>query len=190
MSDLIKATVQTLNEMYHIDENQENAFDLVEKFISEEEYNSLSEEEQEDYIPVEQLDELMGKGSLEKIRDAHGAAAGGRSSKTSDFHLSQNVRANHIINKRDTRAKYGKDAQHYHQYGSDSKQVKGQYAKMGKAAKAKVTKNLGKEYSGKDKAPGMETAGKTTIHNPPTKAQTSDREAKTTAYRKKIGLDK
>lgn len=41
MSDLIKATVQTLNEMYHIEE------ETIE--ISEEEYNALSEEEKAEW---------------------------------------------------------------------------------------------------------------------------------------------
>jgi hypothetical protein len=188
MSDLINATVKTLNEMYHIDENQENMFDLVEKFISEEEYNSLTEEEQEDYISEEQLDELMGKGSLAKIAAAHDAASSGRQSPVQSFHTTQAARARHIANKQATREKYGKDAQHYHQYGYDSKKAKTQYAKLGKAGKAKVTKNLGKEYSGKDKSPGTPAAGKTTIHNTPTKAQSYDQAEKRSSTRKEFKL--
>lgn len=188
MSDLINAAVKTLNEMYHIDENQENVFDLVEKFISEEEYNSLTEEEQEDYISEEQLDELMGKGSLAKIAAAHDAASSGRESPVQRFHTTQAARARHIANKQATREKYGKDAQHYHQYGYDSKRAKSQYAKLGKAGKAKVTKNLGKEYSGKDKSPETATKGSTTIHNPRTAAQSKDDSARRTSFRKSIGL--
>ena len=174
--------------MYRIDENQENAFDLVEKFISEEDYNSLTEEEQEDYVSIEQLDELMGKGSLAKIRDAHDAASSGKRSPVQQFHSTQAGRASHIMNKQATREKYGKDAQHYHQYGSESKRAKAQYAKLGKAGKAKVTKNLGKEYSGKDKSPDKPTAGKTTIHNTPTKAQSYDHAEKRTSTRKAYKL--
>lgn len=188
MSDLIKASVKTLNEMYHIEESQEDMFDLVEEFISEEEYNSLTEEEQEEYVEVEQLDELMGKGSLAAIKKAHDDASSGRESPVQKFHSTQAGRASHIMNKQATREKFGKDAQHYHQYGYESKTGKDQYAKLGKAGKAKVTKNLGKEYTGKDKAPGKATAGKTTIHSPHTDAQKKDLAQKRTETRKKFGL--
>jgi len=51
MSDLIKATVQTLNEMYHIQEK--TIVISEEQYISEEDYNNLSEEEQAQYELVE-----------------------------------------------------------------------------------------------------------------------------------------
>ena len=47
-------------------ENELVAEDL--EWISEEEYLQLSEEEQEDYVTEEQLDELMGKGSVGAVR--------------------------------------------------------------------------------------------------------------------------
>ena len=168
--------------------DEEDEFDLVEGFISEEEYNSLTEEDQEDYISEEQLDELMGKGSLAKIKAAHDAASSGRSSPVQKFHATQSGRAYHIASKQANREKYGKDSQHHHEYGYDSKTAKSQYAKLGKAGKAKVTKNLGKEYAGKDHAPGKLTKGKTTIHNPETKAQRDDHAARRTAFRKSVGL--
>jgi hypothetical protein len=170
------------------EEVEEDVFDLVEEFISEEEYGSLTEEEQEDYVAIEQLDELMGKGSLAAIKKAHDDASSGRTSPVQQFHSTQAGRAAHIMSKQSTREKHGKDAQHYHEYGSSSKRAKEQYAKLGKSGKAKVAKNLGKDYSGKDMSPGKATAGKTTIRNPDKESQKKELAQKRTETRKKFGL--
>jgi hypothetical protein len=148
--------------------------DFVIEWISEEEYVNLSDEEKQDYISEEQLDELVGKGSLKDIEKAHADASSGRTSDRKSFHRTQAARARHIMSKQDSREKYGKDSQHYHQYGSTSKIVKDKYAKLSPGAKKQVTKTLGKEYSGKDKAPSIQPKGKTTISNPKTKAQDRD----------------
>jgi hypothetical protein len=169
-------------------ELEDDVFDLVEEFISEEEYDSLTEEEQEDYVAVEQLDELMGKGSLGTIKKAHDDASSGRTSPVQQFHSTQAARAAHIMSKQSTREKHGKDSQHYHQYGSDSKRAKAEYAKLGKAGKAKVAKNLGKGYSGKDISPHIKTKGKTTISNPSKDSQNKELSQARTATRKKFGL--
>jgi hypothetical protein len=179
--------------------NQEQQETFVEEdfqWVTEEEYLQLTEEEQEEYLTEEQLDELMGKGSLEKIQKAHQQQSSyhvdgdfKRRSKRTDFHGHQDVRAGAIISKRDTRAKYGKDAQHHHEYGSRSKRSKTMYARLSPDAKKKVTKTLGKEYTGKDKAPNISTKGKTTIHNPHTKAQQHDSAVTRTKTRAEYGLD-
>ena len=207
MSDLINKTLEVLksNETSNIFTEAAStiSFSDSEKFvaenlewISEEDYLSLSEEEQQEYMNEEQLDELMGKGSLEKIQKAHQQQSSyhsdgdfKRSSKRTDFHGHQDVRASHIISKRDTRAKYGKDSQHYHEYGSGSKKAKTMYARLSPDAKKKVTKTLGKEYTGKDKASNISTKGKTTIHNPHTKAQQHDDAVKRTKTRAEYGMD-
>lgn len=150
------------------------------EWISEEEYLELSEEEQEDYVTEEQLDELMGKGSVGAVKDMHHDAAynSGKRTKRSDFHATQAQRASHIKSKIDTRAKHGKDAQHYHQYGYDSKRAKAQHAALSTDAKKKVAKTSGAEYTGKDHGPGIPTKGKTTISNPRTASQSKDDDAK------------
>jgi len=171
--------------------NQEQQETFVEEdfqWITEEEYLQLTEEEQEEYLNEEQLDELMGKGSLATIKKAHDDASSGRASPVQKFHSTQSARAGHIANKLSTRAKYGKDAQHYHEYGYNSKKAKGLYAKLGKAGKAKVTKTLGKEYTGKDTSPHISTKGKTTIDNPHTKAQQHDSAVDRTKTRSEYGL--
>jgi hypothetical protein len=158
-------------------ENELVAEDL--EWISEEEYLQLSEEEQEDYVTEEQLDELMGKGSVGAVKDMHNDAAyTGKRTKRSDFHATQAQRASHIKSKIDTRAQHGKDAQHYHQYGYDSKRAKAQHAALSADAKKKVAKTSGAEYTGKDKGPGIATKGKTTISNPRTASQSKDDDAK------------
>jgi hypothetical protein len=167
---------------------EDDVYEIVECFVSEEEYNSLTEEEQEDYVAIEQLDELMGKGSLAAIKKAHDSASSGRTSPVQQFHSTQAGRAAHIMSKQSTREKHGKDAQHYHEYGSGSKHAKAQYAKLGKSGKAKVAKNLGKDYSGKDMSPGKATAGKTTIRNPDKESQKKELAQKRTETRKKLGL--
>lgn len=148
------------------------------EWISEEEYLQLSEEEQEDYVTEEQLDELMGKGSVGAVKDMHMSAAyDGRRTKRADFHATQAQRASHIKSKIDTRAQHGKDAQHYHQYGFDSKHAKAQHAALSADAKKKVAKTSGAEYTGKDKGPGIATKGKTTISNPRTASQKKEDDA-------------
>ena len=146
------------------------------EWISEEEYLQLTEEEQEECLTEEQLDELMGKGSIGTVKKIHHDAAynSGRQTDRTSFHGDQAARAHHIASKIDIRAKYGKDSQHYHEYGAGSKRAKASYARLSPAAKKKVTQTLGKEYTGKDKAPGILTRGKTTIKNPSTKAQNYD----------------
>ena len=171
--------------------NQEQQETFVEEdfqWITEEEYLQLTEEEQEEYLTEEQLDELMGKGSLATIKKAHDDASSGRASPVQKFHSTQSARASHIMSKQSTREKHGKDAQHYHQYGYQSKNAKAQYAKLGKAGKAKVASNLGKDYSGKDTSPHIQTKGKTTISNPDKESQKKELAQKRTDTRKKFGL--
>jgi hypothetical protein len=199
MAEKISARLDSMRQdvaqsMFNQYENEVVSEDV--EWISEEEYLQLTEEEQEDYLTEEQLDELMGKGSLEKIQKAHQKQSSyadegdfKRSSKRTDFHGHQDSRAGAIISKRDTRAEYGKDAQHHHEYGSGSKRSKTMYARLSPDAKKKVTKTLGKEYTGKDKAPNISTKGKTTIHNPHTKAQQHDSAVTRTKTRAEYGLD-
>jgi len=163
------------------------------QWITEEEYLQLTEEEQEECLTEEQLDELVGKGSIGAIAKTHHDAAYGdkvkRSSDRTNFHAVQADRAQHIASKIDTRAKYGKDAQHYHEYGYRSKAAKGSYARLSPDAKKKVAKTLGKEYTGKDKSPDIGTKGKTTIKNPRTQAQNYDDAVHRTKTRAGMGWD-
>jgi hypothetical protein len=163
------------------------------EWINESDYLNLSEEEQQEWLSEEdvmQLDELMGKGSIAAIKKVHRDAAYGadgkkRSNGTTDFHGTQSARASHIASKIDTRAKYGKDSQHYHEYGSDSKTAKDSYARLSSPLKKRVTQTLGKEYTGRNKNPEIHTKGKTTIHNPHTKAQNYDSAVHRTKVRTK-----
>ena len=173
--------------------NQEQQETFVEEdfqWITEEEYLQLTKEEQEEYLTEEQLDELMGKGSIGAIRDIHHDAAykAGKQTDRTKFHGTQAARAGHIASKISTRAQYGKDAQHYHEYGYNSKKAKGSYARLSPDAKKKVTKTLGKEYTGKDKSPNTPTKGKTTIDNPHTKSQQHDLATDRTKTRAEYGL--
>lgn len=205
MNDLIKNAIKALepnktsnifteagmfNQEEPVTEDIDDIGDLVEEWISEEDYYNLSEEEQQNYIHEDRLDELMGKSSLEKIKDTHQQASADikKSNDRSRFHDTQAARAHSLISKRDTRATYGKEAQHYHQYGYDSKRAKNTYAKLSDAGKKKVDTALGAKYSGKDKAPHIDTKGKTTIHNPSTKAQNYDHAVKRTNTVKSMGL--
>jgi hypothetical protein len=176
--------------MFNTQEQQETFVEEDFQWITEEEYLQLTEEEQEEYLTEEQLDELMGKGSIGAIRDIHHDAAynSGKQTARTQFHGTQAARAGHIASKISTRAKYGKDAQHYHEYGYNSKKAKGSYARLSPDAKKKVTKTLGKEYTGKDTSPHIQTKGKTTIDNPHTKAQQHDSAVDRTKTRSEYGL--
>jgi hypothetical protein len=173
-----------------VKEQQETFVEEDFQWITEEEYLQLTKEEQEEYLTEEQLDELMGKGSIGAIRDIHHDAAykAGKQTDRTKFHGTQAARAGHIASKISTRAKYGKDAQHYHEYGYNSKKAKGSYARLSPDAKKKVTKTLGKEYTGKDKSPNTPTKGKTTIDNPHTKSQQHDLATDRTKTRAEYGL--
>jgi hypothetical protein len=173
--------------------NQEQQETFVEEdfqWITEEEYLQLTEEEKEEYLNEEQLNELVGKGSIGAIRDKHHDAAynSGKQTARTRFHGTQAARAGHIASKISTRSKYGKDSQHYHEYGYNSKKAKGLYARLSPDAKKKVTKTLGKEYTGKDISPNISTKGKTTIDNPHTKAQQHDSAVDRTKTRSEYGL--